>query len=140
MNVTYYINAGIVADRQKDGYKSHEFGKKALDVARKKLVLFPDSNTLLINYMVAVDLSGNIAGAEHLYDSLLRIHPTDIRLIYNAACNLAKQGKADLTLDLLEKLFPIAPGKKGEVLSDPDFDNIRMYPRYAKLMSESQRR
>ncbi len=134
-NVTYYLNAGIVADRQKDGMRAKQFGRLAAQVAEKKLRSYPDSNNLVTNYVIALDLSGQHTLAERMYDSLLLIRPTDTRLMYNAACNFAKQGKADKTFDLLEKLFPLAPGKKAEVKSDPDFDNVRMYPRYLKLIS-----
>ncbi|MDP4221386.1 MAG: hypothetical protein Q8896_13205, partial [Bacteroidota bacterium] len=79
--------------------------------------------------------AGQNAYAGKVFDSLLHIHPTDIRLLYNAACCYAKQGKSEESLNDLEVLFPIAPGKKGEVQSDPDFDNIRSNPRYARLMN-----
>jgi len=30
-------------------------------------------------------------------------------------------------------LLPLAPGKRSEIMADPDFDNIRGTPRYTKL-------
>ncbi|MEP7236006.1 MAG: TIR domain-containing protein [Ignavibacteriota bacterium] len=133
-NVSYYLSAGIVAVRQKDNGLAKDFGKLAVNVAKKKVGLHPDSLNLVINYLIALDLAEQGTLAEHLYDSLLHIYPTDVRLNYNAACCYAQQSKADKTVDVLEKLFPIAHGKISEVRSDPDFDNIRANPRYIKLM------
>ncbi|MFI5262937.1 MAG: TIR domain-containing protein [Candidatus Kapaibacterium sp.] len=134
-NVSYYLNAGIVAVRQKDNGLAKDFGKLAVAVAEKKLKSYPDSVTLITNYLIALDLAELIPRAERMYDSLLILYPSDVRLNYNAACCFAQQGKGDRAVDILERLFPIAPGKRSEVRSDPDFDNIRMNPRFIKLMA-----
>jgi len=134
---SFYIRAGIVADRIKDGGLALKFGKLGVAVAEKKLRLHPDSLNLATTYTIALDVSGQAAAAERIYDSLIMLHPKDVRLNYNAACNFARQGKIDKAFDVLEKLLPIAPAKRGEVRSDPDFDNIRMYPRYVKLMASN---
>ena len=131
---SYYIRAGIVADRLKDGGLARQFGTLGVEAAGKKLHSHPDSLNLLTTYSIALDVAGRVAAAGHMYDSLLKIYPKDVRLNYNASCNYARQGDADKALDVLEKLFVFAPGKRAEVLSDPDFDNIRMYPRFVKLI------
>ena len=134
MDETYYIKAGIVADRMRDGGLAHQFGMLGIEAVRKKLRLHPDSLNLATTYTIALDVAGQVSAAERNYDSLLVLHPNNVRLSYNAACNFARQGKGDKALDVLEKLLPIASGKRGEVLSDPDFDNIRSNPRYYKLV------
>ncbi|MDP4236472.1 MAG: TIR domain-containing protein [Bacteroidota bacterium] len=134
-NVGYLILAGIVASRLSDADRSRECGALAVGLCRRQLQLHPDSLNLATNYALALDMAGQNAYAGKVFDSLLHIHPTDIRLLYNAACCYAKQGKSEESLNDLEVLFPIAPGKKGEVQSDPDFDNIRSNPRYARLMN-----
>ncbi len=132
-NVTYYIQAGIVADRQKDGNLANAFGNAAIKRAKEQLKQNPDSTALIISYTIALGLASQNETAEKIYDSLLHKYPKDVRLLYNFACCYAKQGKADQALNILEKI----PGKRREVRSDPDFDNIRMYPRYIKYMTES---
>lgn len=132
-NISYYLNAGIVAERASDG-RSREYGQLALPIARKQLKMFPDSGNLSINYVVALDVAGESAQAGAIYDSLLRLHPTDVRLHYNAACCFSRIGNTDHALDLLQQLLTLAPGKRGEVQSDPDFDNIRSSPRYLNLV------
>ncbi|GEM_PF-768391 len=131
-NLAYYLSAGIAAERA--GLDGKEFGQHAARLAKKKMSVYPDSVALTGSYAIALDMAGHSDEAVHLYDSLIRLYPTDVRINYNAACCYAKQGKADAALDILEKLFTFAPGKRGEVLSDPDFDNIRSIPRYQKVM------
>jgi TolB-like protein len=132
-NVTYYIQAGIVADRQKDGGLANSFGNAGIRHAKELLKAHPDSTPLIISYTIALGLTNQNETAEKIYDSLIHIYPKDVRLLYNYACCYAKQGKADQAINILEKI----PGKRREVRSDPDFDNIRMYPRYIKYMTES---
>ena len=132
---SYYINAGIVADRLKESGLAHEFGRAGAAIASKKLRAHPDSMDLATTYCIALDVSGDMAISGHLYDSLMRIYPTATRLFFNAACNFSRQGEAEKAMDVLEKLRSFAPGKLQETRSDPDFDNIRMYPRYIKLMA-----
>ncbi len=134
-NESYYIKAGVVADRLKDGGLARQMGSKGADVLRKKIQAHPDSLDLVASYCIALDVAGQVTTSEHLYDSLMRVYPKDGRLIFNAACNFSRQGKTEKALDALEKLSTFAPGKVRETRSDPDFDNIRMYPRYIKLMS-----
>jgi hypothetical protein len=85
-----------------------------------------------------LDVGGQKEFSEHVYDSLMRILPMETnvrtRLFFNAACNLSRQGKAEKALEVLDKLYTFNPGKIRETRSDPDFDNVRMYPRYVKLM------
>ncbi|MFI5265008.1 MAG: tetratricopeptide repeat protein, partial [Candidatus Kapaibacterium sp.] len=133
-NESYYINAGIVADRLKENI-AHELGREGAAIAAKKLKAHPDSTDLATTYCIALDVSGQMAISGHLYDSLMRIYPTQVRLFFNAACNFSRQGEAEKAIDVLEKLRSFAPGKLRETRSDPDFDNIRMYPRYVKLMA-----
>ena len=131
-NIAYYISASIVADRA--GLDSKRYANAALALCQKRMQVYPDSVGLTSAYATALDLAGMHDRAEGIYDSLVRIYPSNANLNYNAACCLAKQGKADSAMDILEKLFTFAPGKRGEVLSDPDFDNIRSFPRYQKVM------
>jgi len=134
-NENYFITAGIVADRLKESGLAREFGNAGAAITLKKLKAHPDSMDLATTYCIALDVSGKFALSGHLYDSLMRIYPTATRLYFNAACNLARQGESDKAIDVLEKLRSFAPGKLNETRSDPDFDNIRMYPRYIKLMA-----
>jgi TolB-like protein len=132
MNISYVIYAGIVGTRQNDRGVSRDYGEKAVVLSRKLMKMYPDSEELVTNYALALDMAERNTDAEHIFDSLLQIKPKDIRLLYNAACCYAKQAKTDKALDLLDRLFIIAPGKRNEVISDPDFDNIRLSPRYIK--------
>jgi TolB-like protein len=131
-NLGYYLNAGITAERVNEDAKA--FGRVALPLAWAPLAQHPDSVNLAVNYLIALDLSGESARAGAMYDSLLSLHPTNERLAFNAACCYARQAKADHAVDLLEKLLSLNPGKRGEVKYDPDFDNIRSNPRYLALM------
>ncbi|HYM21329.1 MAG TPA: TIR domain-containing protein [Candidatus Kapabacteria bacterium] len=133
-NFGYYLSAGIVAERESDRSLAKAYGRIALRLCTKQVEAHPDSALITINYVLALDMAGDGEEAEAVYDSLLHRDPANVRLNYNYACCLARQGKADQTVDLLSKLFTFAPGKKNEVLSDPDFDNIRSSPRYQKLM------
>ena len=83
---------------------------------------------------MALDMVGQRTEAEVIYDSLLKLCPNDVRLNYNAACCFAKDAKVTRSLDILEHLFPLNGGKRNEVLSDPDFDNIRSDARYQSIM------
>lgn len=132
MNISYVIYAGIVATRQNERGAARDFGDKAVVLCQKLKKMYPDSEQLVTNYALALDMAERNADAERTFDSLLQIRPKDIRLLYNAACCYAKQTKSDKALDLLDRLFLIAPGKRMEVISDPDFDNIRLSPRYIK--------
>lgn len=131
-NLSYYLNAGITAVRVGEDWRA--FGRSAVPLAAAQLAPHPDSMTLVINYLIALDLSGEHVRAGAVYDSLLNLHPDDIRLTFNAACCYARQAKADRAVDLVEHLLTIAPGKRGEIKYDPDFDNIRSNPRYLALM------
>ncbi|MDP4200657.1 MAG: TIR domain-containing protein [Bacteroidota bacterium] len=133
-NASYYLGAGIVAGRLGNVGRTNEFGRAAIGLLKRNLMHHPDSLNLSTTYAIALDMAGRSAEAERAFDSLLHLHPTDVRLTYNAACCIAKQGKTDGALDLLDRLFTLAPGKKGEVQSDRDFDNIRSNPRYQRLM------
>ena len=133
-NLAYYLSAGIAADRNKDAGRAKDFGRVAITMCRQRMTMYPDSENLTASLAIALDLAGLDAQSEAIYDSLLRIYPKDVRLNFNAACCLAKTDKADAALDILEKLFVFAPGRKSEVESDPDFDNIRNSPRYQTLM------
>ena len=104
-------------------------------MVRKKLLARPDSAELATSYCIALDVAGRMELSEHLYDSLMILRPKDVRMLFNAACNLSRQGKIDKALDVLEKLQSFAPGKIRETLSDPDFDNVRMMPRYIKILA-----
>jgi TolB-like protein len=132
-NVAYVITAGIAATRQGEIGLAREKGKQAVALCRKQLYLHPDSIQLATNYALALDMADETALAERTFDSLMRVKPNDVRILYNAACCYAKQGKADRAIDILLSLYPIAPGKRWEVQSDPDFDNIRSNPRYARM-------
>ncbi len=132
MNISYVIYAGIVATRQNDKNVARECGEKAVVLSQKLMKMYPDSESLVTNYALALDMAERNVDAERTFDSLLVIKPKDIRLLYNAACCYAKQAKSDKALDILDRLFVIAPGKRIEVISDPDFDNIRLSPRYIK--------
>jgi TolB-like protein len=133
-NISYYLSAGIAADRNNDVSQAKEFGKLALALCKERTKLYPDSTNLTATYVIALDLAGFNLQAEAMFDSLLRIYPKDIRINYNAACCYAKQDKADSAVDILERLFTFAPGKRAEAQSDPDFDNIRTSPRYQLMM------
>jgi TolB-like protein len=132
-NVAYVITAGIIFSRQGDRGAAHEKGKQAMALCQRLLEEHPDSIALATNYALALDMADESALAERAFDSLMRIKPNDIRILYNAACCYAKQAKADRAIDILLTLYPIAPGKRWEVQSDPDFDNIRSNPRYTKM-------
>jgi TolB-like protein len=133
-NEQYYIRAGIVADRQKNVDLAHKLGSLGVEVVKRKLQDHPDNIEMATTYCIALDVSGQIGRAEVVYDSLVRLYPKNGRLLFNASCNFSRQGKAEKALDALEKLLTINPGKLRETRSDPDFDNVRMYPRYARLM------
>jgi TolB-like protein len=133
-NLSYYLSAGIAADRNNDPGRAKDYGKLSIVLFKQRMALYPDSENLTANLAIALVLAGLDAQAEALYDSLLPLYLKDIRLNFNAACCLAKADKADAALDILEKLFVFAPGRKAEVESDPDFDNIRTSPRYQMLM------
>jgi TolB-like protein/Flp pilus assembly protein TadD len=135
-NASYVIRAGIVATRQSDLHNAGDYGRKAVDLCEKLLKKYPDSLGLATNYALALDMANQPEKALRVFDSLLILRPTDMRLLYNAACCYAKQSNSDKALDLLERVFPIAPGKRAEVVSDPDFDNIRATPRYQKVIVE----
>jgi TolB-like protein len=133
-NLSYYLSAGIAADRDNEAGHAKDFGKAAIALFKQRMALYPDSENLTANLAIALVLAGLDAQAEAIYDSLLPLYPKDVRLNFNAACCLAKEDKTDAALDILEKLFVFAPGRKAEVESDPDFDNIRNSPRYQLLM------
>ncbi|HZK77067.1 MAG TPA: TIR domain-containing protein [Candidatus Kapabacteria bacterium] len=131
-NIAYYVSAGIVAER--NGTDPKPFGRLAAALCAKRMASYPDSVNLTATYAISLDLAGSHGPAQEIYDSLLRRNPSDVRLNYNAACCFAKQGRADSAVAILKRLFVFAPGKRGEVQSDPDFDNIRSFPGYQTLM------
>jgi TolB-like protein len=131
-NLAYYLSAGICAERTGEG--GQDFGNHAVPIALTQLNAHPDSLSLIINYCIALDIAGQSLRSGAIYDSLLERNPNDVRLNFNAACCYSRQGKTERALDLLEKLLVIAPGKRGEVQYDPDFDNIRSNPRYLNLI------
>ena len=133
-NLAYYLSAGIAADRDNDVGRAKDYGRAAIIMCKQRMAQYPDSESLTANLAIALDLAGLDAQAEAIYDSLLPLYPKDVRLNFNAACTLAKSDKADEAVEILEKLFVFAPGRKAEVESDPDFDNIRNSPRYQLLM------
>jgi TolB-like protein len=132
-NLGYYLSAGITAEHASD-QRSRDFGILAVPRARILLERKPDSLNLAVNYAIALDIAGQSSRASEFYDSMLVTHPNDVRLTFNAACCFSRLGRTDRALDLIDKLLVIAPGKRSEVQSDPDFDNIRSNPRYLKLM------
>jgi TolB-like protein len=135
-NENYYIYAGIAGERMKDHNLASDYGRKAIRILKQKLEAHPDSLSLNVNLGIALDMAGKPDAAEDVYNAILKTHPNDVRTLYNGACCFAKDGKVDKAIDLVEHLLPIAPGKRGEVLGDPDFDNIRSSPRYAALMKK----
>ncbi|MEI8134355.1 MAG: TIR domain-containing protein [bacterium] len=134
-NVSYFLLAGIVCARQNDRYQSRDYGRAAVSLCRHLLPNHPDSLTLATNYALALDMAEETEAATKCFDSLLLLHPKDIRLLYNTACCYAKQYKGDKALDILDFLFTFAPGKRAEVISDPDFDNIRTNPHYSRTIN-----
>lgn len=133
-NIAIFITGGVVAGRQNDLGRMHEFGRQALRLCRQQLPKHPDSLNLVTLYALALDMANETAAAERTFDSLMILYPTNVRILYNAACCYARQSKSDRCMDILEKLFPIAPGKRKEVQSDADFDNVRTNPRYEALV------
>jgi len=61
----------------------------------------------------------------------LATDPDDILTQYNVACAYAKLGETDAAFDLLARLLHHANHEtKSWVRYDPDFESLRMQPRY----------
>jgi Tfp pilus assembly protein PilF len=129
----YYLNAGITSERINGG-SGNDYGRAAIRLAYASLQQDPSNLNRSINYAIALDLAGEEGRASAIYDSLMKIHPSESRLMFNAACCYARQAKADRALDILRTLLQTNPGRKDEVKYDPDFDNIRSNPGYLQLI------
>lgn len=129
----YYMNAGITNERLNAG-SGQDYGRAAIPLAYAKVKQDPQSLNAVVNYAIALDLAGQEERAGAIYDSLMRLHPRDSRLMFNAACCYSRQAKADKALEVLQALLTAFPGRKDEVKYDPDFDNIRSNPGYLQLI------
>lgn len=76
----------------------------------------------------------NHAAALRLIEDHLAKHPTDVNMLYNAACACALLGQSDRAVEFLARAVQSGFIQFDHMENDPDLDSIRDHPRYLALM------
>jgi serine/threonine protein kinase/tetratricopeptide (TPR) repeat protein len=115
--------------------ESKEMRRKAVDIIRHHLELYPDDARAL--YMGATDLVYLGAKEEALAwaEQAQALDPHDPAVLYNLACAYSQLGLVDRALDCLEKASLYGAGHRPWVEKDPDLDPLRNHPRYAAFLN-----
>lgn len=86
-------------------------------------------------------LLGYARHAQKKYDKALEAHlkaaefpQTRANALYNAACVYSIQAKVDQCIETLKLAIAAGYGDRGQLESDPDFENARKDPRFSKLL------
>ena len=83
----------------------------------------------------ALQDAGDLPRAKAWIQRALEIDPEDLGALFNAACLNIKSGESERALDLLEKAVGLGGGKRGWIDHDPDYDPLRVHPRFRALMA-----
>jgi adenylate cyclase len=74
-------------------------------------------------------------------DRALLVDPDNLNMRYNFACVLSIMGDKDEALKMLQSALPrLSAFRIRSVESDPDLDNIRDDPRFAKALKDAKQR
>jgi len=77
---------------------------------------------------------GKYTEALEAFEEALQLDPKNAIVLYKLACVYSKVQKTDLCLDYLKQAIIIDEKLKKECIKDPDFDNVRMDPRFKSLI------
>ncbi|MEP7072142.1 MAG: adenylate/guanylate cyclase domain-containing protein [Verrucomicrobiota bacterium] len=109
--------------------------RSASKLAEQELALHPDDPRPATLGIAALIELGETDRAREWMTRALAIAPDDPSTQYNLACGYTKLGDIDTAFDLLEASIPHSgPEIMKWIKHDSDFDDLRNYPRYQKIL------
>jgi serine/threonine protein kinase/Flp pilus assembly protein TadD len=114
--------------------ESTEMRRKAVDIIRNHLALYPDDVRAL--YLGATDLAylDQPELAVEWAERAEALEPQDPAVLYNLACTYSQLGMVDRALDCLDKASLYGAGHRPWLEKDPDLEPLRDHPRYAAIL------
>ena len=114
--------------------EAEEVRKESIRRIERQLQLDPTNRRAL--YMGALSLysDGQVKKSFDYMNRALELYPDDQGVLTNYACLLARAGKKDQAIEVLENIFGKGYGKKDWIENDPDYDSLRDDPRFQKLL------
>jgi adenylate cyclase len=124
----------------KDEARVRDAAKMTIEQVETVLKQDP-SNGAAISFGVSALVSlGEKDRAREWMERALLIDPDNLNMRYNFACALAKLGERDAALHMLESSLSRIKGSIGNAEFDPELENIRDDPRFAKIIGDVKKR
>ena len=118
------------------GKPSKEITIEGIKRAIKQLELNPTDRralSLAPGFMFEI---GEIEESYDLINQALELYPDDAGVLFNAACQYAKDGNKEKALGILEIAVNKGFGNKNWLENDPDYDSLRSEPRFIEMMNK----
>jgi protein O-mannosyl-transferase len=125
-NPTLHYNAGNILFQFQEFEKAAEHFTKALDLDSD----YPDAQN---NLGLAFMGSGDLNAAKELFLAILSKEPSNQMACYNLSCVLSRSGELDEALRWLRQSIENGYPGLGQILSDPDLENLREDERFKDL-------
>jgi tetratricopeptide (TPR) repeat protein len=110
--------------------------REGIKRAEQILALNPlDGRALSLGSVALFDAGQTERSLEWSHRSV-ELYPDDPGTVLNRVCLLAKLGRKEEAMALLEHAFARGWGKRDWVEHDPDFDNLRDDPRFRQLLAK----
>ena len=88
------------------------------------------------NLGIALRANGQLDEATQAYREAIKVQPDFAPPYYSLACLHAAVGRKDQALDWLRRAAKAGYSNTAHMKTDPDMDNLRDDPRYAKIIAE----
>jgi adenylate cyclase len=106
----------------------------AVQSIEKHLELNPDeARAYSLGASVLIRL-GQTERSKQWTQQAMTLAPNDPLILYNAACNLAMLGESDRALDGLERALEAGVSVGDWIQHDPDFESLRIHPRFQAIV------
>lgn len=111
--------------------------RTGLERAERELAVHPENPRPAYLGAAALLELGDMDRAKEWLSRSLAINPDDVLTQYNVACIYALMGEREQSLDLLERLLPVANHEtKAWIKHDSSFESLGGEPRFQKLLGE----
>lgn len=129
----YSFLATVYRHRYKEGGSDSD-REEAEKYFQKAIELDPEDINAYNNYANFLVELGHYKEAEEYYRKAIDIYPDHGKPYYNMACLKSLQGEIDVAVEYLEKALERNPDFRYDAKIDPDLDNIRVHPKFIKLI------
>jgi adenylate cyclase len=124
-----------------DGEGVARAARMAVTRAERAIAQNPANGAALVTGATGLALLGEVDRFLEWKDRALLLDPSNMIMLYNFACIMARLKDFDGALDLLERrLKTVTPAFLRGMFTDPDLDELRELPRFKAMINEAQER